>query len=291
MLNALNTLSLQSYGAKLSSPGVRKVLTLTLILASLLMLGLIIKLLLSPPPTIAAADSLRVASSAASLRWNWFPAARSNRVVEASKTTTDEHLAKASIKVQLLGVVITDSGSYAAISTSNNRNAVYKVGDSIENNVTLEEIQDYRVVISQRGSRRQIPLKSLDKAGNQRNNKERLIEVNQSRQSVSSSGFNLSGLVSANPVQLPDGAIGLKLSALSDDLTDLADLQEGDLVLAVNGRAVSELLTNPLLWQQFSQQTNMPITIMRGEQQLELFVNAASLSARILPRIGAGLVN
>lgn len=288
---SLDSLQLQSVLKDLRSPKSRQIITAVLCVLSIIIIGLMLKVLLSAPPTVAT-DALQVSNKAPTLRWNWFPAVR-QPVEQPKQEETTEELARATIKAELLGAVLAGDQSYAVISTSRNPQGVYSVGDKIENNVTVEEIQDYRVIISQRGSRRQIPLKSLDKkagasnsSGNTRNS---LIEVNDSP-AQSGSGFNLSGLVSTTPIQLPDGNIGLKLGGLSEDLTDLADVQEGDVVLAVNGTAVSDMLTNPLLWQQFSQQTNMPITIKRGENEIELFVNAASLSQKILPRIGAGLV-
>lgn len=293
MLDILDNLKKQALLSKLSPANAGKAVTLIFALASVFFAGLIINILLSAPPIVADSHGLKASNTSPDLRWNWFPNVRAPKVEEPKPQQTDEELARATIKAELLGVVITDDVSYATISTSRNPQGVYSVGDSIENNVTLEEIQDYRVILSQRGSRRQIPLKSLDKNARSGSNKSTLIEVDRSQassQSQSSSGFNLSGLVSTNPVQLPDGGIGLKLGGLSEDLTDLADVREGDVVLAVNGSPVSDLLTNPLLWQQFSRQTNMPITIMRGEEQIELFVNAASLSEKILPRIGAGQV-
>lgn len=290
----LNTPLLQNYLASAKSvsgqPKVRKALTWVLILACALMLVLMMRVILAQPPVIAT--DLQIKHTGPALRWNWFPNVRAP-VASAPEPeqTDDEELARATIKAELLGVVITETISYAAISTSKNPQGVYSVGDQIENNVTLEDIQDYRVIVSQRGSRRQIPLKALEKGAKRSTAGKRasLIEV-ESSSSQSGSGFNLSGLVSTNPIRLPGGGIGLKLGGLSEDLTDLADVQEGDVVLSVNAVPVSELLTNPLLWQQFSQQTNMPITIRRGDEEIEMFVNAASLSAKILPRIGVGQV-
>lgn len=285
LATTIKNISLSSILAWLSTSRARWSLTALLSAASLLTLVLIAQLLFSVPPQVASADSLAVANSTSSNpRWNWFPVVR--EVVEP-EVDENEELARATIKAELLGVVISADNAYAAISTTKNPDGLYSVGDSIENNVTLEEIQDYRVVISQRGSRRQIPLKSLDTSRSANTERASLIEVGSS----TSSGFNLSGLMSTTPVQIPGGGIGLKLGGLSEDLTDLADVQDGDIVLAVNGMGVSKMMSNPLLWQEFSQQTSMPITILRGEDEIELFVNAASLSEKILPRIGAGQVN
>lgn len=284
--SSLKNLNIDSFIAMLNSSKSRMVMTALFTSVSVLLLVFMVKILLVGPPVVAAAP-VKNSSSVASPRWNWFPSVR-QAVEEVVQEKNAEELARATIKAELLGVVITENDSYAAISTTANPQGLYSVGDSIENNVTLEEIQDYRVVISQRGSRRQIPLKSLD-ASRAAEERSSLIEVGPD--TGANSGFNLSGLVATTPIQLPNGAIGLKLGGLSEDLTDLADVQEGDVVTAVNGTDISQMLTNPLLWQQFSQQTNMPITILRGDEEIELFVNAASLSQKILPRLGAGQVN
>lgn len=283
MIKDVNTVSIIEF---LQSRQVRIAATVVFAVGSLWMLILILLALITPAPKIST-DGIATGPAGQNLRWDWFPTQRQPVIEEPEETTED--LARATIRAELLGVVISEEGSYAAISTSKNPDAVYAVGDTIENNVSLEEIQATRVIVSQRGSRRQIPLKSLDEKRGNRSESDALIEVNPSASS-SGQGFNLSGLVSTTPVQVAGGGIGLKLGNMSDDLTDLADVQEGDIVLAVNGTAIGEMMTNPLLWQQFTQQTNMPITIMRGDEQIELFVNAASLSEKILPRIGAGQV-
>lgn len=285
MLNNLNlsSINLSSVLAMLSGAKARKVLCILFILLSVLVLALIIQSVIRPTPIIAS-DALVTPASASNPRWSWFPVVR--EVAPEPEPEKNEELALASIRAELVGVIMTVDASYAAISTSKNPQGLYGIGDEIENNVTLESVEKDRVIISQRGARRQIPLKPLDDSRN--SNQESLIQVNSNPQP--SSGFNLSGLVSTTPIQLPGGGLGLKLGNLSNDLTDLADVQEDDVVLSVNGTPISEMLTNPLLWQQFSRQTNMPITIMRGDEEIDLFVNAASLSQKILPRIGAGQI-
>ena len=114
-----------------------------------------------------------------------------------------------------------------------------------------------------------------------------MLELNESQ---ADQGFNLSGLLSAAPEMVPGVGMGLRLGDLSSDLVDLADVQEGDVLISVNGAAVSDMISNPLMWQQFSQMTSMPVTIVRDEEQIELFVNGASLSEKILPQLGAGRV-
>ncbi len=244
------------------------------------------------PTAVVSSNSLTDQSRIENLSWNWFSAPRSQQVEQTDQSVSaDENLANASIRAELLGVIISPWGSYAAISTSARPDGVYAVGDSIENNVTLEAVEQNRVIVSQRGSRRQIPLKSItDNGGStQRSNQSGLLELNES-QTGSGQGFNLSGLLSAAPEMVPGVGMGLRLGDVSADLADLADVEEGDVLITVNGTAVSDMLSNPVMWQQFSQMTSMPVTILRDEEQIELFVNGASLSEKILPQMAAGRV-
>jgi S1-C subfamily serine protease len=89
----------------------------------------------------------------------------------------------------------------------------------------------------------------------------------------------------AVPVMAGNGA-GLKLNNLSAELTSLADLQEGDVVVQVDGKSVQELMANPAQWVSYSSNNSLPVTVMRQGQEEIIYVNAASLSAKILPNLG-----
>gem|GEM_PF-115964 len=275
----------------LTTARVRKSLVGIFVLASLAILLSIVLLLIQPPVAINTAG-LAEQPRIENVHLDWFSAPQPEQAQELEESAvSEENLANASIRAELLGVVISPWGAYAAISTSANPDGVYGIGDSIETGVTLEAIEPTRVIISQRGSRRQIPLNSITEAGGagQREDESGLLELNES-QAGFEQGFNLSGLLSAAPEMVPGIGLGLRLGNLSADLADLADVQEGDVLISVNGSAVSEMISNPVMWQQFSQMTSMPITVMRNDQQIELFVNGASLSEKILPQLGAGRV-
>ena len=294
MLSGLNTEFFGNMHERLSflaTSRSRMILAGLFTLAALVVLVSMVLVVLQPTAvvsTVNLADQARIEN----LRWNWFSAPRSQQIERAEETiSADENLANASIRAELLGVIISPWGSYAAISTSARPDGVYAVGDSIENNVTLEAVEQNRVIVSQRGSRRQIPLKPITENGSsaQRSNQSGLLELNEA-QAGSGQGFSLSGLLSAAPEMVPGMGMGLRLGNLSADLADLADVQEGDVLISVNGTAVSDMISNPVMWQQFSQMTSMPVTILRDEEQIELFVNGASLSEKILPQLAAGRV-
>lgn len=293
MLEKLNTISMGNRDellALLTSAKARLFVTGLFILLALVALVSMVLVLISPPAAINTAGLVEPFRQE-NLRWSWFSTPVQESPGEQDDAgIADENLPNASIRAELLGVVISPWGSYAAISTTANPDGVYAPGDSIENNVTLEAIENNRVIVSQRGSRRQIPLKSIAEGGSvtQRTNQSGLMELNES--AGSAQGFSLSGLLSASPEMVPGIGMGLRLGNLSEDMADLADVQEGDVLIAVNGTAVSDMMSNPVMWQQFSQMTSMPVTIIRNEEQIELFVNGASLSERILPQLGAGRV-
>lgn len=221
------------------------------------------------------------------VRWNWFTAAT---VAEVAPQEEEEELAVANINAELLGVVVAGDDSVATIAVSRQDAKVFRVGDDIDRNVSLEEVSSTRVVISQNGVRRQIPLKDVTGNANRNNTGENsLIQVNPSS-SNSGAGFSMPGVGSTTPIQVPGEGMGLRLSNVSSDIADLADLQDGDVILNISGTPVSDLFSNPLLWQQFSQETSLPMTVLRGGEQEEVFVNAASLFEKIIPQLGAGLI-
>ena len=281
----------QSMAALLAARQTRWLVCGLLILVSLIYLGLSVRLLIAPRPVLTA-EGLAPLQSGTAARWSWFSAAAPS---PQATPEPSEELALASINAQLLGVVIAGEHSLASISTSRNPEGVYRLGESIESGVTLEEVEAERVIISQRGSRRQIPLNRFDKGS--KSDKAGLMEVEPTPiQPVAStgtagpSGFSLSGLVSTTPVQAPGGGAGLRLGSLSSELTDLVDVQEGDVILALNGTSVGEILANPLLWQKFLGETSVPVTILRGDTEVEVFVNPQSLSQRILPKLGTNRI-
>lgn len=262
----------------------RKAACVLLALLCVYYLGLLVKSLVSPSPVVAANLTIQPPAQAAA-RWDWYA---NVRVADTAPEETADTLAIANIDAELIGVVIAGEASVASISVGREGVFVYSEGDEIQNNVSLVSVEADRVVISESGVRRQIPLKDL--TGNTgKDQSETLIRVNETPANAGS-GFTLPGVGSTLPINVPGVGMGLRVSEVSSDIADLADLNDGDVVLDINGTAVSDLFTNPLLWQQFSQQTSLPMTILRDGEQQEIFVNAASLFERIIPQLDAGLI-
>ncbi len=270
-----------------------------LVAASVLTVLAAVRVLLLPAPVIADTRLIEPAAIP-HLRWNWFPAARQAvPVVEAGLQQDSSQLPRASIDAELLGTLISTEGAYAAISTRSRPDGVYREGDRIDGSFVLDEIRVDRVIVLQGGVRQQIPLNDLENATAERvgridASREPLIEVNTPPGTGSSAvnlGEVLANMVSAPRIeQLAGGGQGFRLSGLSESALELTDLREGDLVIAVNGLAIDEIMTNTSQHRALSQATSLPVTVLRDEEQVELVVNAASLAARIPARLRAGQV-
>ena len=263
---------------------VRTVLFTLLVLVALYFIFLTVRILVFSGPVVFAEVNFP-RSTGSSVRWNWYASA----AVPEEEPEEQEDLAVASISAELLGVVIAGDDSVATVAVSRKPAQVYRIGDELERNVTLEEVNPTRVVISQSGTRRQILLKDVTGAARNRSEEDSLIRVNNAPV-PSGAGFSLPGVGRSSLVNVEGGGSGLKLNQISADIADLADLQEDDIVLNISGTPVADLFSNPLLFQQFSQETSLPMTVLRDGSEEEVYVNAASLFQRIIPQIGAGLI-
>ena len=104
-------------------------------------------------------------------------------------------------------------------------------------------------------------------------------------QQAQSDGFALANMFGAVPVNV-GGNSGLKMNNLSDEIKILADIQEGDVVVKVDGLSVQSLMGDPTKWMSYSSSSSLPVTVIRQGQEEIIYVNAASLSAKMLPKLG-----
>lgn len=219
--------------------------------------------------------------SAKALYWNWF---RSSSVVaESSLTEKHGELPEANISAVLLGVMMAGEDSLATLKFSGKPEAVYRIGDDLDSGFRLVDIETFRIVVRKNGVTQQVLMKKP----------EVIIETQQGSPAESQAesysqpeeGFALANMFGAVPVMAGSGA-GLKLNNLSAELTSLADLQEGDIVVQVDGKPVQDLMANPAQWVSYSSSNSLAVTVMRQGQEETIYVNAASLSAKILPNLG-----
>jgi hypothetical protein len=260
---------------------IRWVANMVLVGLCVLMLWMLIdRAFLSQMQTGLGSEPLRPLPN--TLRLAWFQSDAAIGVVEL--TEISEELADASIRAELLGVIIHEDYAFAAIQTPQVPDGLYEVGDEIDNNTELVRIESDRVVVRERGAERQIRLNPLVEGGSL--NDGSLIQPVPS----DGAGFSLAGVLGATPINVAGFGLGVRLDSVDDEISSMSDLRARDVVLEVGGKPISELMSNPLLWQEFLQQTTVRLSVQREGEALEISVNARSLGERILPKIGQGLV-
>ncbi|MGB2466153.1 MAG: type II secretion system protein N, partial [Porticoccaceae bacterium] len=192
-------------------------------------------------------------------------------------------LPEANINAVLLGIMMAGENSLATLKMNGKPEAVYSIGDDLSGGFRLIDIETFRIVVRKNGVTEQVVMKKP----------EGIIETQQLSPAESSAapgnqpeeGFALANMFGAVPVMAGGGA-GLKLNNLSAELTSVAALQEGDIVVQVDGKSVQDLMANPAQWVNYSTSNSLPVTVMRQGQEEIIYVNAASLSAKILPNLG-----
>jgi type II secretory pathway component PulC len=219
--------------------------------------------------------------SAQALYWNWFSS--SSVVAEASMVEKHGELPEANMNAVLLGVMMAGEDSLATLKFGGKPEAVYRIGDDLSSGFRLIDIETFRIVVRKNGLTLQVLMKKP----------EGIIETQQSMPTDSAAessgqpqeGFALANMFGAVPVMAGGGA-GLKLNNLSAELSALADLQEGDIVLQIEGKSVQDLMANPAQWASYAASNSLPVKVLRQGQEEIIYVNAASLSAKILPNLG-----
>lgn len=204
-------------------------------------------------------------------RWSWF-GGNGQAVVRQAST---EQLEESRLKAELLGVVIGRDNATATIKFAGQPEAVYHIGDKLRSGVELKEVEVFRVIITENGIRRQISLQKADnvmQSGDFSSNSDA-----QQRQQ----GLALANMFGAVPVQTVDFGAGLKLNRVSPELKQLGEVEDGDVVVRIGGEAVSQLMARPDPLSEFEGQITVPITVLRDGAEVEININAASLSARI----------
>jgi type II secretion system protein C len=210
-----------------------------------------------------------------SLRWNWF---RGSQPVEEVSVVGE--LENSTLKAKLLGVVISGDISSATLAFNGKPQKVYHVGDRLGSSVTIEEIEPYRIIVKQSGTNKQILMAKSDN----------VIETDQSTGTAdgqtADGGFAMANMFGAVPVRVDEYGSGFKLNKLSEEMKMLADLENNDVVVDVGGTGVQELMSDPQQWIKYSAQSSLPVTVIRDGEPVVIYVNAASLSAKMLPKFG-----
>jgi|TARA_B110000977_G_scaffold77340_1_gene104293 type II secretory pathway component PulC len=262
-----------------ASPG-QKLLLLSNGLLIALILALLIALAMSFAESKSTAKALSRTSTpaVASLRWTWFSGVA---VTVPTVELDSSNLADADVNAKLLGVLFSESSSLATISFNGRPEQVYRIGDKLGASIVIKQIQAFRIIVEQNGVKRQILLKKP----------ENVMQTEQAPDDYSDDepadeGFAMANMFGALPVKVDNYGSGFKLSKLSSEMKMLADIEDGDVVVDVGGTGVQELMSDPASWVQYSGETSLPVTVIRNGEEVVLYVNAASLSAKMLPKLG-----
>jgi type II secretory pathway component PulC len=276
-----NSLRVQAYLQRsIAASPAQKILLLSngLLIALILMLLIALALSFSESKPTAKALSRVSTPAVASLRWSWF----SGVAVAAPSIDLDSsNLADADVNAKLLGVVFSESSSSATISFNGRPEQVYHIGDKLGSSILIKQIQAFRIIVEQNGVKRQILLKKPDS----------VMQTEEAPEGYSDNepvdeGFAMANMFGALPVKVDNYGSGFKLNKLSDEMKMLADIEDGDVVVDIGGTGVQELMSDPAGWIQYSSQTSLPVTVIRNGEEVVLYVNAASLSAKMLPKLG-----
>ena len=220
------------------------------------------------------------------LSWRWFGQSTLSSEQELRQIEAEEQLAEASINAELLGVLSRQGFATATISINGQAEKVFAIGDELQPGVELVSVSTSRVVLDERGRQVQLTMRKPE---------DMPIQLRNQRQNTNSTvllqdGFSLANMFDAVPVQLDNAATGIQLGGISEEMLSLTELQDGDVVVQVGTTSIDELMSNPSQWMSYSTETTLPVTVMRNGQETTLYVNAFSLSARILPNLTSELM-
>jgi type II secretory pathway component PulC len=217
--------------------------------------------------------------------WRWFGGSTASTEQALRQIEAEEQLAEASINAELLGVLSRPGFATATISINGQAEKVFAVGDELQPGIELVSVGTSRVVLNERGRQVQITMHKPENMPIQVNNRRNTASTN-----ILQDGFSLANMFDAVPVQLENAATGIQLGGISDEMLSMTDLQDGDVVMRVGTTTIDELMSNPSQWMSYSTETTLPVTVMRNGQETTLYVNAFSLSARILPNLTSELM-
>ena len=221
------------------------------------------------------------------LYWTWFESNNNGAQHSGQQTVQMEQAAEEydeiNINAELLGVVLSPSSSSATISVGRRTEQVFHVGEEIEPGVEVTRIEPLRVVVTQRGRTLQLSFPNLSQAvravSGQNNNQ----RANTGPRETGQPGFELADMFSAVPVEVVGHSGGLKLGSITQDMKDLVDIRDDDVVVQVGDNSIQDLLSNPSSWVSLSARTSLPVTVIRDGQEKVIYVNALSLSTRLIP--------
>jgi type II secretory pathway component PulC len=209
--------------------------------------------------------------------WNWF--GEGTIITKVETNTPDQKLPELKIDADLLGVMLSNSNSSATLKFKGRPEKVFKVGDKLSGSIELVEIQAYRIILEDSGVRKQLMMKKHDVI------MQPAASESAPPSNIRQEGFAVSNLFGAVPVMVGEEQ-GFKVNSLSSEVKALADIRNGDVVLQVDGSLIQDLMGNPMNLMKLRSSSNLPVTILREGREEIIYVNAESLSAKMLPALG-----
>ncbi len=216
------------------------------------------------------------------LSWRWF--GQNTITTEQdlrAQNEAEQQLAEASINAELIGIVRTQDYATATIRVNGRQEKVFSIGDELQPGVELVGVSTSRIILNERGRQVQITMRKPEDMLVQPGNR----NSNANNTAILQDGFSMTNMFDALPVQLDNSATGIQLGSISEEMLSLSELQDGDVVIQVGTTSIDELMSNPGQWMSYTAETTLPVTVMRNGQETTLYVNAFSLSARILPNL------
>ncbi|MFW2421882.1 MAG: type II secretion system protein N [Porticoccaceae bacterium] len=273
-MSALHKVVISVYGS-----GKQRRVNLLLCVVLVALLAALFAVIVRNPVEIA----IEPVRSAPPLQLTWFDASAPRQLGNVEK------LATATFNGQLLGLLEAGARSTATIRLQGQSEQVFRLGETIVSGVRLVAVEQNRIVVEQRGQQRELLL-DIDGLTSSE-----LSAINEpsaasglAQPGAGNAALALAGLFSAQPVQLESGS-GLLLSDIGEEMSILTDLQQGDIVVAVeqDGQrlSVDQLTATPQLLAGLAMNSELPITVVRDGNEITLMINAASLAARVMPNL------
>lgn len=261
----------------LDKTGMRPVHLVPTLVLGLLSLALITTILIIKTQGQLEIASIEQVRSPAKIGFDWF-GGEAKLQKELDLANIPEILPTANINGQLLGIVLAGDESTVAIKFGGKNEVVHFIGDKLDDQTKIIEIQSHRIVVLQDGINKQMIMKKPETIIQQ-------TKGSKAAEASPSDGFALANMFGAVPVMTGKGS-GFKINNLSTEVQSLADIRDGDVVTKVDGVSMREIMADPSSWLKFSASTNLPVSVIRDGKEQIIYINASSLSAKMMPNLG-----
>jgi len=217
-------------------------------------------------------------------------------IVNLQKHTKAPKVTTTKLNLKLHGIVAYKSpkDGYALISSSNGKQKVYSVGDSLQEGVTVVEIFSDKVVLDNHGKSEELILPIKDSKATQKqksassnfsnlpgnnNRKSNLrpfndasnIDLNKVRQEALSSPQKLLEIASPSPAIINGKFIGFRVRpGRKRQIFTQLGFRPNDIITEVNGIILDDASKGAMILGELSQASELAVTVKRGSQEIVL---------------------